>query len=327
VPEPSTTTDTDAQPAAPVEAKLNRYERATRWPMVAFSVLYVAVLLAQVWAPDEWGTGLLVVDWILYCLFVVDFFIRLALAQARGAFLRDFWSILDMIVIASPLLALFAGRLFGLARVGRVIRLLRVVRVQALIVRAVGRTVKALAKPGNTKFILLFAVLLVLIAAFGIWRWEAPVNAGIHTWGDALWWSLVTMVTVGYSDPTPITSEGRVFALMLIPAGLALVAWLTALLASYFVEEAEERVEHPLEERPGEIEQQLNRIERLLDGDGQPSEEAAESTTVGAPGDGGPLRETTIVNWGDETHMYEARVAAGTLPDQPKEMDDVRNPR
>ncbi len=42
---------------------------------------------------------------------------------------------------------------------------------------------------------------------------------------------------------------------------------------------------------------------------------------------GEPLHETTIVNRCDETQTYEARLAAGTLPDQPKEMDDVRNPR
>jgi voltage-gated potassium channel len=61
-------------------------------------------------------------------------------------------------------------------------------------------------------------------------------DANIRTYGDALWWALSTMTTVGYGDRYPTTVEGRLVAAGLMLCGVALLGVVTAALASWFVD-------------------------------------------------------------------------------------------
>jgi voltage-gated potassium channel len=65
-------------------------------------------------------------------------------------------------------------------------------------------------------------------------------EGNIKTVGDALWWALTTMTTVGYGDRFPVTSEGRLVAVGLMTAGIALLGVVTAAIASWFVERFQE---------------------------------------------------------------------------------------
>jgi voltage-gated potassium channel len=65
-------------------------------------------------------------------------------------------------------------------------------------------------------------------------------DSGFETFGDSVWWSIVTITTVGYGDTVPETGVGRVIAAFLMLAGLAILGVLAASLASYFgLEDAE----------------------------------------------------------------------------------------
>jgi voltage-gated potassium channel len=64
---------------------------------------------------------------------------------------------------------------------------------------------------------------------------NAP-DASITTFGEAVWWTITTISTVGYGDRYPVTLEGRVVAATLMVAGIALLGVVTASIASWFVE-------------------------------------------------------------------------------------------
>jgi voltage-gated potassium channel len=81
--------------------------------------------------------------------------------------------------------------------------------------------------------------------------------SGIHTFGDALWWAVVTVTTVGYGDEVPVTGAGRVVATCLMLTGIGLVGALTATIASFFVQQ-----QHT--EELAEIRGQLQEIRDLL---------------------------------------------------------------
>jgi len=65
-------------------------------------------------------------------------------------------------------------------------------------------------------------------------------DATITTFGDALWWSLATVTTVGYGDAYPVTATGRLVAGGLMLAGIALLGVVTASLASWLVQRVSE---------------------------------------------------------------------------------------
>lgn len=79
-----------------------------------------------------------------------------------------------------------------------------------------------------------YAVLFVYVTALSVLRAErgAP-GANIENFGDAIWWAVVTIATVGYGDTYPVTVWGRVFATVLMAGGVAIIGTATATMVSY----------------------------------------------------------------------------------------------
>ena len=85
-------------------------------------------------------------------------------------------------------------------------------------------------------FILLYAVGIILVSAAMMARVEGGnPESTIRSFPDALWWSVVTITTVGYGDMTPLTQTGRAIAFILMVAGLGLLCGPVANLATFVV--------------------------------------------------------------------------------------------
>jgi voltage-gated potassium channel len=65
-------------------------------------------------------------------------------------------------------------------------------------------------------------------------------QANIKGIGDALWWAMATVTTVGYGDRYPVTTQGRFIAAALMMTGIALLGVITAAIASWFVQRMSE---------------------------------------------------------------------------------------
>jgi voltage-gated potassium channel len=86
-----------------------------------------------------------------------------------------------------------------------------------------------------------------------------------------VWWSLVTVTTVGYGDYTPVTVPGRITACCIMGIGLVTLAVLTAQVASSFVAQGASRAQRAPQPEPAlpevtlaELDRRLARIEELL---------------------------------------------------------------
>jgi voltage-gated potassium channel len=65
---------------------------------------------------------------------------------------------------------------------------------------------------------------------------QSTPDANISDFGDAIWWAVTTMTTVGYGDHYPVTAAGRLVAFGLMIGGIALLGTVTATLTSWLVE-------------------------------------------------------------------------------------------
>ena len=63
---------------------------------------------------------------------------------------------------------------------------------------------------------------------------EHPTNPEFATFGDALWWGIVTLTTVGYGDIVPKTATGRWAAVCIMVTGIAVLGVLAGSLSSFF---------------------------------------------------------------------------------------------
>jgi len=78
-------------------------------------------------------------------------------------------------------------------------------------------------------------IVIALLGATFELVFEFNVNEDFNSLGDAVWWVLVTMTTVGYGDRVPITPGGRIIGITVMFLGVALVSLFTATVSSIFV--------------------------------------------------------------------------------------------
>lgn len=246
------------------EARAAAYERlSTRleWPIALLALAIVPALIIEEVATSP---GLLAlataINWVVWVAFCGEYLARLALAPEKRAFMRAAWFDLVIIALSPPFLV---PESMQSLRAARAIRLLRLVR--ALAVAAIGlRHLRGALRHRRFHWIAAVAVVMVLVGATAEFYVERNAG-GVQTFGDALWWAIVTATTVGYGDVSPVTTTGRAIAVALMLVGIGVIGAFTATIASWFIEQ--ERTEPPrdverLERRLEAIEDKLDRLVR-----------------------------------------------------------------
>jgi voltage-gated potassium channel len=94
------------------------------------------------------------------------------------------------------------------------------------------RAERAIANRHVVRYLSGATIVLVAGAAFLVWLVD---RRDFATLGDALWWSVQTLTTVGYGDIVPHTTWGRVVGSAVMVLGLTFLSILTATVTSYFV--------------------------------------------------------------------------------------------
>jgi len=194
----------------------------------AVSVLSI-VNLGLIYIVQDQGLDdiLMVINVLLTGLFVADFVYRMYTAPSRSRyFVREFgWA--DLLACV-PVAQFKVLRVFRLVKVGRLLRAYGARGVMRLLVKN---------RAGSALFTLLFLAILVLqFGSLGELKIEqyAP-GANITTPSDALWYSIVTMSTVGYGDQYPVTTRGRLLGSFIILVGVGIFGALAGYLANAFV--------------------------------------------------------------------------------------------
>ncbi|MDO9055739.1 MAG: ion transporter [Sulfuricurvum sp.] len=101
-----------------------------------------------------------------------------------------------------------------------------------------------------------FATVIITVSSVLIYVMEANNPASpINTLFDAIYWSVVTIFTVGYGDLVPVTTEGRTVAMAIIVAGIAVISFATSIVVSAFTEKLDEIKEDKLIEDVSKIKQ------------------------------------------------------------------------
>ncbi|MEJ5915389.1 potassium channel family protein [Pseudokineococcus sp. 1T1Z-3] len=258
------------------DARRRRWEERAEWPLTGAALVFIAAyavpILDTALSPTL-ASALTAAGWVVWGVFLVDYVVRLTLAERRWRFVRT--HLLDLAVVALPLL--------------RPLRLLRLVTLLVVLNRHAASSLRgrvAVYIAGASVLVVAVAALAALDAERG-----AP-GAQIEGYADALWWSVVTVSTVGYGDITPVTDEGRAIAVGLMITGVALLGSVTASLASWLVDKV--RQEEDEEEPPATradvaaLAAQVAALRAELAGRG-PGQAAVPARTE-APEDGGDRR-------------------------------------
>jgi hypothetical protein len=199
------------------------------------------LVLAIVLRSEDLTQVVSVMDGTLIIVFAIDFVRRLRVATDDRAYFVQGRGWLDLVSTIPAL------------RIARILRILRVMRI----VGRMGGLERALAiffKNRATGGLLLVLLIAILVLEFGslaiLWAERPDPAANITTAGDALWYVIVTMSTVGYGDQYPVTEIGRTFGVVIIVVGVGVFGTLTGFLANAFLSPSDEAADHESEATP-----------------------------------------------------------------------------
>jgi len=199
----------------------------------ALSILSIFNIFLDIVTPgEEVSQVIFVIDLLLSLIFLMDFLYRLTTAESKRHYFFKQWGWLDLIgSIPVP-----RAKIARLARIIRAVRLMRKFGLRQLL------SDFAADRAGSAVYSVAFLVILVL--EFGsllvLGAEQRVEGSNIETAADAIWWSFVTMSTVGYGDFYPVSLTGRFFSIFVILIGVGLFGVVTGFLADFFTGDDEE---------------------------------------------------------------------------------------
>ncbi len=228
-------------PSDYVTPALARWRRYTDVPLLILAIGSVPILALELIRDDLISLDrafLDVMNIVVLVAFATDYIAELTLAGDRGSYVRHEWT--SAVIVVTQALALIpAVAAFGALRAlraGRALRaaaaLLRLLAVGGMAARE-GRNVLVRHAAGFALGLAAFT--WITSAVLFTFAEDVGASGRVHSFFDALWWSLATITTVGYGDIYPVTAAGRMVGGFTMVIGISTFAIVTAKVAQFLV--------------------------------------------------------------------------------------------
>jgi voltage-gated potassium channel len=203
------------------------------------ALIVVSVLLVMLETVEQiearHGALLLALEWVVTILFTFEYIARLATVSNKIRYARSFFGVVDLLAILPVYLTLvFPESGAESLLVIRSLRLLRVFRVfkMARWLSEANYLIRAIRASSRKIVVFLIVVILInVIVGSSMYLIEGPEN-GFDSMFRGLYWSIVTMSTVGFGDIAPATPQGQVLAAILMITGYSVIAVPTGIVSA-----------------------------------------------------------------------------------------------
>ena len=189
---------------------------------------------------------------ITIIVFTVEYIMRLWVSSlsypdisplsARIKYAFSFMAIIDLLAILPfylPFLIRVDLRVLRTLRMFRLTRLLKVNRYTTAL-KAIADVLRKKSSQLLSSMIIVF--ILMIISSIIIYNVENPAQPGVFSNAfSGMWWSVVTLTTVGYGDIYPITVTGKIFSAVISILGIGLIAIPTGIISAGFIEKISEQ--------------------------------------------------------------------------------------
>ncbi|MDP1519691.1 ion transporter [Porticoccus litoralis] len=205
----------------------------------AILISVLAVILTTVDALNSrYSTTFFVIEWFFTGLFTIEYALRIFCSPNRPKYLFSFYGIIDLVSIIPSYLALMITgahylmiiRLVRVLRIFRVLKLVRYLSEADVLMRSLHQA--------RRKIFVFFSAVLVLSTLFGCLMYvvEGPDN-GFSSIPISIYWTIVTITTVGYGDITPHTVIGQLISTLAMLTGYSIIAIPTGIITAELANE------------------------------------------------------------------------------------------
>ena len=204
--------------------------------IVILVILSSGIFVAETYQiPESIHLIINVIDTLIINIFAIEYLLRLWSAQNRIHYIFSFYSIIDLIAILPFFMGTIDISYIRLLRWFRILRLIRYIERKFLFGNIT-------TEDGTIFISILFTLFAIIFVYSGlIYQVEHPINPQVfNTFVDAMYFSIVTMTTVGFGDVTPISQIGRLLTVLMILTGIALIPWQVSELIKRIIKTANE---------------------------------------------------------------------------------------
>src|SRR5690554_6876171 len=179
---------------------------------------------------------LVLTEWIITGIFTLEYILRLCIVKKPLKYVFSFYGIIDFLAVIPTYLGLFIISYQSLLVI-RVLRLLRVFRILKLTRYSMaGRILtKALWASRAKISVFLFSVVLIVIIVGTLMYLIEGEKSGFSSIPESIYWSIVTLTTVGYGDLSPVTPFGQLLAGIVMILGYGIIAVPTGIVTAELV--------------------------------------------------------------------------------------------
>ena len=179
---------------------------------------------------------------ITIIFFIMEYMARLYGARNRVSHTANIYSIIDLVaILPTILLILFPAfplhiEFIKTIRAFRVLRFLRFIADPQFFFGKISISFLKVVR-------LVLTILIIFFISSGFfWYTESSVNDDIKTFGDAFYFTVVTLTTVGFGDIAPVSSGGRTVTILMIISGIILIPWQVGLIAKEWMRFSDKRL-------------------------------------------------------------------------------------
>lgn len=206
--------------------------------LISILLSVLAVMLESVPSIQaQYGDVLRSVEWLFTILFTVEYGLRLLSVGKPLKYATSFYGIVDLLAILPTYLSVIVVGTQSLIVI-RALRLLRIFRILKLAQYVAEAQMLFVALKASFRKITVFlgtVLTLVLIIGAVMHLIEGSVNPGFNSIPESIYWTIVTLTTVGYGDVAPITTLGKALASVVMILGYGIIAVPTGIVSAELV--------------------------------------------------------------------------------------------
>ncbi len=222
--------------AAPWRARLHEIIYQANTPAGrAFDLALILLILASVLTVmlesiasvrDRHGDILRAIEWGLTGAFTIEYILRVVSVRRPLSYMLSFFGLVDLMAVLPTYLSLVlpGSQSFLVVRFLRILRIFRVFKLAAYMVEAQMLRDALIASRRRILVFFMGVLSLVLILAAMMYLIEGHTTGGFSSIPRSVYWTIVTLTTVGYGDVTPQTPLGQVLASVIMLLGYSIIA-------------------------------------------------------------------------------------------------------
>lgn len=224
---------------------------AGKWfDIVLLALIVMSVITVSLETVPEFSAKyaalLTTLEWIFTILFTAEYFMRIYTVKTPTKYMTSFFGLVDLFSILPTYLSIFIYGTQSLVII-RALRLLRVFRIFKMgHYMKQGEVILTAVKASAAKIMVFLYFIVLMVCIFGavMYLVEGDTNPGFDSIPRSIYWSIVTLTTVGFGDITPKTNLGQFLSAILMILGYAVIAVPTGIVSSEMIKtnEPEEEI-------------------------------------------------------------------------------------